>query len=564
MDKVWTFPTLDEKSISSLSKETGLSDLIVSILLNRGIENLEQAKLFFNPEEEHFHDPFLLTDMSKAVEIIQRHIEQDNHILIYGDYDVDGTTATSIIYLTLRQMGARITYYIPVRSEGYGLSAGGIESANQVGVKLIITCDCGITAHSEIELAKSYGIDVIVTDHHEVVDQHPDALAVINPKRHDSTYPYRNLSGAGVALKLAQALKKNQNPDNWYSRELYDLAALGTAADIVPMTGENRVIVSLGLPEIHKAKRIGLRALLKSSGFRKQRMTVNDIVFLFGPRINAVGRLGEAREAVELFISNDMEQATKLAKKFERLNSERRVIDQKTYEEAEQQLLDRYNPDQLFGAVLYGDKWHQGVIGIVASRITEKYYRPSVMISLDDDVGRGSGRSIPGVNLHEALTECSDLLLGFGGHEQAGGLTIEKSKIQDFVDRFDDVIASQLSEDVMTPKITVEGVIKFKDIDKKLLEIVERLEPYGPGNKHPIFVSYGIESAYKPNIVGENHLKMKVKQGGVVWDAIGFNMAEDLTRVLNPPEEGLKIAYVIEENSWNGNTSIQLNLKDIQ
>ena len=563
MNKFWSFPEIDEKKSKALSAESGLSKTITTLLLNRGIQSLDEAKLFFNPTEEHFHDPFLLNDMRKAVEMVFEHIEKDNHILIYGDYDVDGTTSTSILYLTLRKMGARVTYYIPRREEGYGLSKKGIDSAKQVGISLIITCDCGITAHEEVELAMTNGIEVIITDHHEVVGELPKAAAVIDPKRLDSRYPYRNLSGTGVSFKFVQAIRKHQDEENWYASEFYDLAALGTAADIVPLTGENRVIVSLGLPVIFKGERVGLRALLRSSGFKKDRLTVNDVVFKFGPRINAVGRMGEAREAAELFTTNDPERAAELARKFEILNTERRAIDQKTFQEAEEQLLERYNPDQLCGAVLYADNWHQGVIGIVASRITEKYHRPAVMISLDDGLGRGSGRSIPGFNLHEALKECSELLIGFGGHEQAGGLTIKRSNLQEFVDTFDDVVSTKLTEKLIKPTLNVECKIKFKEIDKKLLEIIRRLEPYGLDNEHPIFVSQGVEIAEKPLIVGDNHLKMKVKQGDIVFDAIGFNMAEDLVRILNPPEEGINLAYEIEENEWNGRKYTQLVLKDI-
>ena len=564
MDKVWSFSTDEDGKIAALSKDLELSEIIAALLINRGINNLEDAKMFFNPVEDQFHDPFLLADMDKAVEIILSHVKRNTHILIYGDYDVDGTTAASILYLALLELGARVTYYIPRRDEGYGLSSKGIDSARQVGIGLVITCDCGITSHEEIDLAKSFGMGVIVTDHHEVTDTLPNADAVVNPKRPNSSYPFKFLSGAGVALKVIQALRKHAMSDNWYAREYYDLAAFGTAADIVPMTGENRVIVSLGLPVIFKRRRIGLKALLDSSGFSKDKITLMDVVFNLAPRINAVGRIGEAREAVELFTTNDPERAKQLANKFDQMNKERRAIDQKTYIEAEQQLLARYDPDQPCGAVLYADGWHQGVIGIVASRLTEKYYRPTVMISLDGDIGKGSGRSIPGFNLHAVLKECSDLLIGFGGHEQAGGLTIKRSNLQDFVDKFDDVVTSKLTADLMTKKIKVEAILNFSDINRKLLKIIERLEPYGPENARPVFVSKGALPAGEATIVGENHLKLKFKQKNRTIDAIGFNMAEQLTNVLNPPVGGMDIAYELEENSWNGNKYIQIILKDLK
>ena len=564
MDKVWSFSTDEDGKIAALSKDLELSEIIAALLINRGINNLEDAKMFFNPVEDQFHDPFLLEDMDKAVEIILSHVKRNTHILIYGDYDVDGTTAASILYLALLELGARVTYYIPRRDEGYGLSPKGIDSARQVGIGLVITCDCGITSHEEIDLAKSFGMGVIVTDHHEVTDTLPNADAVVNPKRPNSSYPFKFLSGAGVALKVIQALRKHAMSDNWYAREYYDLAAFGTAADIVPMTGENRVIVSLGLPVIFKRRRIGLKALLDSSGFSKDKITLMDVVFNLAPRINAVGRIGEAREAVELFTTNDPERAKQLANKFDQMNKERRAIDQKTYIEAEQQLLARYDPDQPCGAVLYADGWHQGVIGIVASRLTEKYYRPTVMISLDGDIGKGSGRSIPGFNLHAVLKECSDLLIGFGGHEQAGGLTIKRSNLQDFVDKFDDVVTSKLTADLMTKKIKVEAILNFSDINRKLLKIIERLEPYGPENARPVFVSKGALPAGEATIVGENHLKLKFEQNNRTIDAIGFNMAEQLTNVLNPPAGGMDIAYELEENSWNGNKYIQIILKDLK
>lgn len=564
MDKVWSFSSDEEGKIAALSKDLELSEIIASLLINRGINNLEEAKLFFNPVEDHFHDPFLLEDMDRAVEIILGHVERNTHILIYGDYDVDGTTATSILYLALLELGARVTYYIPRRDEGYGLSSKGVDSARQVGIKLIITCDCGITSHEEIELAKSFGMSVIVTDHHEVTNTLPNADAIVNPKRPNSSYPFTYLSGAGVALKVVQALKKHEVSENWFAREYYDLAALGTAADIVPMTGENRVIVSLGLPVIYNRNRKGLRALLDSSGFSKDKITLMDVVFNLAPRINAVGRMGEAREAVELFTTNDAERAKQLASKFDRMNMERRSVDKKTFLEAEQQMLARYDPDQPCGVVLYADDWHQGVIGIVASRLTEKYYRPTVMISFNGDIGKGSGRSIPEFNLHAVLKECSDLLIGFGGHEQAGGLTIKRSNLQDFVDKFDDVVSSRLTADLMTKKIKVEAILNFDEIDKKLLKIIDRLEPYGPENDRPVFVSKGAFPASDATIVGENHLKLKFEQTNRTIDAIGFNMAEYLTNVLNPPEGGIDIAYALEENIWKGNKYIQIILKDIR
>jgi len=504
--------------------------------------------------------------MDKAVEIILNHIEKNNHILIYGDYDVDGTTATSILYLALLDLGARVTYYIPRRDEGYGLSAKGIDSARQVGIGLIITCDCGITGHSEIDLARSFDMDVIVTDHHEVAASLPNAQAVVNPKRSNSSYPFNFLSGAGVALKMVQALRKTGGAEVWYARDLYDLAALGTAADIVPMVGENRIIVSLGLPLIYDSDRIGLKALLKSSGFSKDKLTLMDVVFTLAPRIriNAVGRMGEAREAVELFVTNDPDRGTQLANKFDRLNYERRSIDLKTFIEAEQQLLERYDPDQPCGVVLYADGWHQGVIGIVASRLTEKYYRPTVMISVNGNIGKGSGRSIPGFNLHEALRECSDLLRGFGGHEQAGGLSIDRANLQDFVDKFDEVVSSKLTNDLMTKKISVDAVLNFNEIDKNLIKIIERLEPCGPENARPVFASKGAMPKKDAIIVGENHLKLKFEQENRTLDAIGFNMAEYLTEVLNPPSSGMDIAYALEENNWNGNKYVQIILKDLR
>ena len=564
MDKVWSFTSNEEGKIAALSKDLELSEIIASLLINRGINNLEEAKLFFNPVEDHFHDPFLLKDMDKAVEIILSHVERNTHILIYGDYDVDGTTATSILYLALLELGAKITYYIPRRDDGYGLSAKGIDSARQVGIKLIITCDCGITNHEEIELAKSFGMNVIITDHHEVTNTLPNADAVVNPKRPNSSYPFKYLSGAGVALKVVQALKKHEVSENWYARDYYDLAALGTAADIVPMIGENRVIVSLGLPVIFNRNRVGLRALLDSSGFSKDKITLMDVVFNLAPRINAVGRMGEAREAVELFTTNDPERGKQLASKFDRMNMERRSVDKKTFLEAEQQMLARYDPDQPCGVVLYADDWHQGVIGIVASRLTEKYYRPTVMISFNGDIGKGSGRSIPEFNLHAVLKECSDLLIGFGGHEQAGGLTIKRSNLQDFVDKFDDAVSSRLTADLMSKKIKVEAILNFDEIDKKLLKIIDRLEPFGPENDRPVFVSKGAIPAGDATIVGENHLKVKFEQKNRTIDAIGFNMAEYLTNVLNPPEDGIDIAYSLEENTWKGNKYIQIILKDLR
>jgi single-stranded-DNA-specific exonuclease len=554
----------DEKNIDEIARELAVPDIMARILLNRQIDSFEKAYTFFRPDLENLHDPFLLKDMDKAVDRLHKALHTGENILIYGDYDVDGVSSAALVYLVLsRMVGSKVTYYIPDRmTEGYGLSENSIREISESDVSLIVTVDCGVTAIEEITLAKELGMDTVVCDHHQPSEELPPAVAILDPKLPDSQYPFQELAGVGVAFKLLQGLYQKLEMPEAELDEYLDLVAIGSCADIVPLVDENRILVRHGLDKINYNPRFGVRALLESSGLANREITAGLIVFVLAPRINAVGRLGDAKRAVQLFTSSTLQHARTMARELEKENRLRRDIDEITFKEALAILKEKLDPENDKAFVLYRRDWHPGVIGIVASRMVEKFYRPTIMITVVDGIGKGSARSISNFNIYQAIKECSHLLSGFGGHKYAAGLTIEEEKIPEFVEAFKKAAASHLQPEHLIPCLHIDGEIELKDFSPRFMRLLKLLGPFGPMNLRPVFMSRNLKILGTPNIVGHNHLKLKVEQNGTVMDVIGFNMAEYLDRI---GENGtVDCVYVIEENRWNGKTNIQLRLKDIR
>jgi single-stranded-DNA-specific exonuclease len=554
----------DEKNIDEIARELAVPEIMARILLNRQIDSFEKAYTFFRPDLENLHDPFLLKDMDKAVERLHKALHTGENILIYGDYDVDGVSSAALMYLVLsRMVGSKVTYYIPDRmTEGYGLSVNSIREISESDVSLIVTVDCGVTAVEEIALAKELGMDTVVCDHHQPSDELPPAVAILDPKLPDSDYPFQELAGVGVAFKLLQGLyQKLEMPDAELD-EYLDLVAIGSCADIVPLTDENRILVRHGLDKINYNPRFGVRALLESSGLVNREITAGLIVFVLAPRINAVGRLGDAKRAVQLFTAPTLQHARTFARELEKENRLRRDIDEITFKEALAILKEKLDPENDKAFVLYKRDWHPGVIGIVASRMVEKFYRPTIMITVVDGIGKGSARSISNFNIYQAIKECSHLLSGFGGHKYAAGLTIKEDNIPEFVEAFKKAAESHLQPENLIPCLNIDGEIELKDFSPRFMRLLKLLGPFGPMNLRPVFMSRNLKILGTPSIVGHNHLKLKVEQNGTVMDVIGFNMADYLKKI---GENGtVDCVYVIEENRWNGKTTIQLRLKDIR
>jgi single-stranded-DNA-specific exonuclease len=565
MEKIWIIQDSPQEELDKLARTLGVSNVVAGMLWRRDLRSLDLAREFFNPSVSHLIDPFLMLNMDTAVAEITSCLEQNDPIMVYGDYDVDGTTATSLLHLFLQSVGGKSDFYIPDRiKEGYGISKKGIDYAHEIGVKLIITCDCGITAVEQTEYANEKGIKMIITDHHIPDEVSPAAVAILNPKQPQCEYPNKNLCGAGVAFKLTQALSKSLDLPSGQALQFLDLAAIGTAADIVKVTGENRIIVSEGLKLISQGTRPGIQALKQVAGITRDEVTVSDVLFGLGPRINAVGRLGEAMRAVRLMTASTQSQAKELSAVLNSENEARKTVEGKINDEAVRLANSKYDPREKRSLVLYQEGWHHGVIGIVASKLKERYYVPTVIIAINDGVGKASARSISGFDLHAAFSKCADLLVSFGGHTMAAGMTIDPANLEAFEQRFQEIAMDQITEEMMRPRLKIESVISFNEINTQLLETLRRLAPYGPGNMRPLFSSQNLEVVGypRPKIVGKNHLKFKVKQGRTVLDAIGFGMAEQLELLY--ADKPIEMAYILSENEWQGRKSIQLELKDIR
>lgn len=549
--------------MEELQRSLNVDSVLASLLVGRGITNFEEARRFFRPELNHLHDPFLMRDMDLAILRIESALASQEKILVYGDYDVDGTTSVALVYSFFKKYHSEIDFYIPDRyKEGYGISTQGIDYAAENGCTLIIALDCGIKSVDKIDYANKRNVDFIICDHHLPGDVIPAAVAVLDPKRLDCPYPYKELSGCGIGFKLVQAYaQKNNIPFSDISCYL-DLVAVSIASDIVPITGENRVLAWFGLQKINTDPCKGITALMNLSG-RKDNLTITDVVFTIGPRINAAGRIDDAKHAVNLLIADTDAVAIEKGQVINLKNSERKEHDSNITDQA-LALIDS-NPE-LIGrktTVVYNELWHKGVIGIVASRLTEKYYRPTIVMTKSNGYAAGSARSVAGFDLYEALLECSDLLEQFGGHKYAAGLTLKTENIPAFQQKFEEVVARTIPEELLVQAITIEAELELGQINPKFVRILKQFEPFGPQNMAPIFVSRNVYTYGSAGTVGEKHLKMSVHQDNkTYYNCIGFGLSEYLPSINNGMP--FDICYTIEENTWKDTRTLQLNIKGIR
>lgn len=566
MEYLWVLDEAIHKDrIEAIKKELGVPDVIARILYRRNILTFDEARKFFRPDLSELYPPLLMKDMDKAVKRLIQALQNGENIRIYGDYDVDGTTGTALLYMVLSNLvGEKITYYIPDRlNEGYGLSRDGIHKAAEEGVNLILTVDCGITAVEEVEMASSLGMEVIISDHHQPGEKLPAAVAVLDPKRADDEYPFKELAGCGVAFKFLQAVYDELNLDQEELNEYLDLVAIGSCADIVPLIDENRILVKHGLELISQNPRVGIQALLENAGISRKEVQASTIVFSLAPRINAVGRMGDATRAVKLFSATSMETARNLARVLEEENRTRKDVDELTFREAVEIIESKILQKNPKGFVLYKEDWHPGVIGIVASRLVEKYYKPTVMISISDGIGKGSARSIEDFDVFQVIKQCEDLLLEFGGHKYAAGLSIKVENIPLFIERFTRLVEQSIDERMLVPRIQIDAEVTLNELNDQVIRILKLFHPYGPMNMRPLFMSRKCFIQDGPSVFGKNHIRMKLIQNGVVFDAVGFNLMDKL-EILSDPSRPVDCVFTVHENVWNGKSSVQLRLKDIK
>lgn len=562
-----------------MSQVLNINGNLANLLAQRGVKTFDEARSYFRPQMEHLHDPFLMKDMEQAVVRIDKAIASNEKILVYGDYDVDGTTAVALVFTFLKKYHPLLDYYIPDRyEEGYGISYKGIDYAATEGISLIIALDCGIKAVDKIAYASEKNIDFIVCDHHRPGDTLPSAVAILDPKRDDCPYPYKELSGCGVGFKLIQAVASRNNIPFKDLEQYLDLVVVSIAADIVPITGENRVLAYYGLKKINSSPRVGFEAILNVSNMHRngvaaenikitRELTINDLVFIIGPRINAAGRIESARNSVALLVSENKEQAYRLGRQINDLNTERKNLDSHTTSQALEFLLD--NPDQLKrrSTVLFNPNWHKGVIGIVASRLIEIYYKPTIVLTFADGLVTGSARSIKGFDIYDAVDACGDLLEHFGGHTYAAGLSMKKENFEMFFKRFEEYVQVHLHETLLIPEIEVDAQLQLKDINTKFFKILKQFAPFGPGNMSPVFQTDNVIDTGYARIVGNNHLKLAVVQldvNGFPISSIAFQQGDQLDYIKSLPPQPFNICYHIEENEWNNQKSLQLNIKDIK
>ncbi|MBC9796739.1 single-stranded-DNA-specific exonuclease RecJ [Sinomicrobium weinanense] len=560
----WTIkPHPDPERTKQLASELGVDEIIGSLLLQRGIETFEDAKYFFRPSLDHLHDPFLMKDMDKAVHRIEEAISRNENILVYGDYDVDGTTAVALLSSYLRDLYPNVATYIPDRyEEGYGVSFQGIDFASDNDISLIIALDCGIKAIDKIKYAREKEIEFIVCDHHRPGNSLPDAVAVLDPKREDCNYPYDELCGCGVGFKLIQALASRRGQTIKDLIPYLDLVATAIGADIVPITGENRVLAHYGLRQINSEPRAGIRAITHT--LQKQQLSITDVVFIIAPRINAAGRMKHGLHAVNLLTETDFDTAVKFASEIETFNSDRKMLDQQITEEALQQITEQKEQEN-FTTVVYNETWHKGVIGIVASRLTETYYRPTLVFTRTGNKLAASARSVRGFDVYNALENCSHCIEQFGGHKYAAGLTLHPEQYDEFKQKFEEVVSSTIDKKLLTPEITVDTEIDFDQITSKFYRILKQFAPFGPGNPAPVFLSRNLrDTGYGRGVgEGEKHLKVAVTQNNSrAFGGIGFGLG-DKKEVIRD-KKPFSAVYSIEENHWNGNVSLQLRLRDIK
>lgn len=562
MIKKWIYSKIDNATIEEVAEVNNISKLLAKIMLARGLDTPEKINHFLNPEIAELYDPFLFNDMELAVNTVIEAINKNEKITVYGDYDVDGITSVAVLKSYLLERGANVSHYLPNRlEEGYGLNNEAIDKIVADGTNLLITVDCGISAYEEIEYAKSKGLKVIVTDHHECPVVLPEAIAILDAKRPDSTYPFSSLAGVGVTFKFVQAISKKLDLDRKTYLKYIDIVSLGTIADIVPLVDENRIIVKYGLILMEQTRNIGLKALINASGYANgEPLSSTVISFGLAPRMNAAGRMGKPDLALELLLEKDPQKAMNMALELSETNKNRQNVEKEIIDEIINMVESKklYEKDVI---VVYNEGWHHGVIGIVASKITEMYYKPTILISTEDGVGKGSGRSIEGFDLHEAVSECADMLLKFGGHEMAIGLSIAEDKIEEFTKKLNEIAKSKnVSE--LQPTLPVEAEITSKEISMDTIKELEALKPYGEGNPMPLFVYRNAKVDGVRLLSNEKHLKLTLKEDSNIFDAIAFNM--DNKKYSIKQGDKVDVLHSLEINTFNGIQKVQLNVKDIK
>ncbi len=558
-------PQGDKQLVENLSKELNIATPIANMLVQRNITTFDEAKDFFRPSLEKLHNPFLMQDMQKAIERLNNALQNNEKILIYGDYDVDGTTSVALVYSFLHTIHENIDYYIPDRyKEGYGISFAGVDYAEENNCSLVIALDCGIKANEKINYANEKNIDFIICDHHTPGAKIPDAVAVLDPKRKDCNYPYKELSGCGVGFKLLQALTIKNNYSTEKLWEYLDLVAVSIASDIVAITGENRILAHYGLKQINSQPRIGLKALISNSALDDKIMSISDVVFNIGPQLNAAGRIESGKSAVKLLIEQDAEFAAELALKIKINNETRKNLDRSITEEALSIIENSKELQSRKSTVLYKDDWHKGVIGIVASRVIEHHYKPTIVLTKSKGMATGSARSVAGFDLYSAIEACSDLLENFGGHKHAAGLTLKIENIDLFTQEFENQVSKTITEKQLLPTISIDNVLNFSDINAKFYRIIKQFAPFGPGNMSPIFASKNLRNSGYSRKVGkeQDHVKFDIiNRENIRFSGIGFSMADKFDIIEN---HEFAICYSIEENDFLGKTTLQLQVRDVK
>ncbi len=562
MEKRWKITKPDENKVDALQQSLKINPAICRILVQRGIDSYDKAKHYFRPQLNDLHDPWLMKDMDKAVKRILAAFERKEKILVFGDYDVDGTTSVACMYRFLHKIyePALLDFYIPHRyREGYGVSRMGIDFAKENGFTLIISLDCGIKSIDLVSYAKGLRIDFIVCDHHLPDEELPDAAAILNPKQKDCNYPYKELCGCGVGFKLITALAGHLNIDEEHYLCYIDLVAVAIAADIVPMTGENRILAFHGLEKINSNPNAGIKALIFLGNIQKK-LSINNVVFVIAPRVNAAGRMDDARKAVQMFIEDDYSKALEYAEMLHSDNTDRKEADKSITAEA----LEIIQGDKVLQnrktTVVFKDHWHKGVVGIVASRLIETWYRPTVVLTKSGDIAAGSARSVPGFNLYEAIHACREHLLGYGGHFAAAGLSLLPENIEAFSAKFEEVVSATIPEHLLIPEINIDTDISFKDITQNFYSIICQMEPFGPENMRPVFIAKKVLDTGYSKVVKEEHLRFVVKQDNQTFTGIGFNLAEKFPLMKRP----FDLVFTLDENEWNGTTSLQLKIIDLR
>ena len=569
MNNKWNYqpPSQEQtEAAKALSKETGISPILCNLLLERGITSAAEAKRFFRPQLNELHDPFLMKDMDIAVNRLNEAMGRKERIMVYGDYDVDGTTAVALVYKFLQQFYSNIDYYIPDRyEEGYGVSVKGVDYAYETGVKLIIVLDCGIKAVDEIAYAKEKGIDFIICDHHVPDEVLPPAVAILNAKRPDATYPYEHLSGCGVGFKFMQAFALNNGIDFHNLTPLLDLVAVSIASDIVPIMGENRVLAFHGLKQLNSNPSVGLKAIIDVCGLTEKEITVGDIVFKIGPRINASGRIQNGKEAVELLIEKDFSTALEKANQINQYNETRKDLDKAMTEEANKIVEELEDLSERHTIVIFNEAWHKGVIGIVASRLTEIYYRPAVVLTRTNDMATGSARSVSGFDVYKAIEHCRDLLENFGGHTYAAGLSMKAENVEEFTRRFEEYVSNHILPEQLSAVIDIDAEIDFRDITPKFHSDLKRFNPFGPDNHKPVFCTYKVYDYGTSKVVGreQEHIKLELvdNKSNNVMNGIAFGQSSQVRYIKT--KQSFDICYTIEENTHKRG-EVQLQIEDIK